>query len=223
MKAMILAAGFGKRLLPLTEVTPKPLLMIGKKTLIERNIEYLLNNGFSEIVINVSHLSEQIIEHVNEKFPDTKINFSVESKPLGTGGGIQNAISVIGSDPFLCVNADIFHEIKINELSFDVEAAHLIGVPNPDHNKEGDFSINNGVVVVNEIKNMLTWSGISVINPKIFSDIQSKETSFNMWDIVLPKYIKKGIVTGHLSEDLWIDVGTIDRLKLANSVYNDQN
>ena len=223
MKAMILAAGFGKRLLPLTEVTPKPLLMIGKKTLIERNIEYLLNNGFSEIVINVSHLSEQIIEHVNEKFPDIKINFSVENKPLGTGGGIQNAISVIGSDPFLCVNADIFHEIKINDLSFDVEAAHLIGVPNPEHNKEGDFSINNGVVVVNEIKNMLTWSGISVINPKIFSDIQSRENSFNMWDAVLPKYIKKGIVTGHLSKDTWIDVGTKDRLKLANSVYNDQN
>ena len=223
MKAMILAAGFGKRLLPLTEVTPKPLLMIGKKTLIERNIEYLLNNGFSEIVINVSHLSEQIIEHVNEKFPDIKINFSVENKPLGTGGGIQNAISVIGSDPFLCVNADIFHEIKINDLSFDVEAAHLIGVPNPEHNKEGDFSINNGTVVVNEIKNMLTWSGISVINPKIFSDIQSRENSFNMWDAVLPKYIKKGIVTGHLSKDTWIDVGTKDRLKLANSVYNDQN
>jgi len=223
MKAMILAAGFGKRLLPLTEVTPKPLLMIGKKTLIERNIEYLLNNGFSEIVINVSHLSEQIIEHVNEKFPDIKINFSVENKPLGTGGGIQNAIPVIGSDPFLCVNADIFHEIKINDLSFDVEAAHLIGVPNPEHNKEGDFSINNGTVVVNEIKNMLTWSGISVINPKIFSDIQSRENSFNMWDAVLPKYIKKGIVTGHLSKDTWIDVGTKDRLKLANSVYNDQN
>ena len=223
MKAMILAAGFGKRLLPLTEVTPKPLLMIGKKTLIERNIEYLLNNGFSEIVINVSHLSEQIIEHVNEKFPDIKINFSVENKPLGTGGGIQNAIPVIGSDPFLCVNADIFHEIKINDLSFDVEAAHLIGVPNPEHNKEGDFSINNGIVVVNEIKNMLTWSGISVINPKIFSDIQSRENSFNMWDAVLPKYIKKGIVTGHLSKDTWIDVGTKDRLKLANSVYNDQN
>lgn len=223
MKAMILAAGFGKRLLPLTEVTPKPLLMIGKKTLIERNIEYLLNNGFSEIVINVSHLSEQIIEHVNEKFPDIKINFSVENKPLGTGGGIQNAIPVIGSDPFLCVNADIFHEIKINDLSFDVEAAHLIGVPNPEHNKAGDFSINNGTVVVNEIKNMLTWSGISVINPKIFSDIQSRENSFNMWDAVLPKYIKKGIVTGHLSKDTWIDVGTKDRLKLANSVYNDQN
>ena len=112
---------------------------------------------------------------------------------------------------------------KINDLSFDVEAAHLIGVPNPEHNKEGDFSINNGAVVVNEIKNMLTWSGISVINPKIFSDIQSRENSFNMWDAVLPKYIKKGIVTGHLSKDTWIDVGTKDRLKLANSVYNDQN
>ena len=70
---------------------------------------------------------------------------------------------------------------------------------------------------------MLTWSGISVINPKIFSDIQSRENSFNMWDAVLPKYIKKGIVTGHLSKDTWIDVGTKDRLKLANSVYNDQN
>ena len=213
MRAMILAAGFGKRLLPLTEKKPKSLIKIGDKSLIQRNIEHLINNGFNEIIINVSHLGDQVVDHVKDVFPDENIIFSIEESPLGTGGGILRALPMLGDNPFLCMNADIFHNIEINDLPKDVEIAHLIGVENPDHNKRGDFSLNNDLVEVKESLNELTWSGISVINPGVFS---------NVWKFVLLKYIQKGLVNGEKSENLWIDVGTHNRLNEAIKVYNDK-
>ena len=223
MKAMILAAGFGKRLLPLTENLPKPMLKVGDQTLIERNINYLIKNGFSEIIINVSHHGNLLIEHVNNIFPDHNILFSIEEKPLGTGGGVLNALEMIEDEVFLVMNSDIFHNIKIMDLPKDIEAAHLIGVSNPDHNSNGDFTINESIVEIKKDHNNLTWSGISIINPIIFRENSFKAKTFNMWDTVLPKYIINKKVTGHVSSELWIDVGTPERLNLANRVYNDEN
>lgn len=223
MKAMILAAGFGKRLLPLTENLPKPMLKVGDQTLIERNINYLIKNGFSEIIINVSHHGDLLIEHVNNIFPDHNILFSIEEKPLGTGGGVLNALEMIEDEVFLVMNSDIFHNIKIMDLPKDIEAAHLIGVSNPDHNSNGDFTINESIVEIKKDHNNLTWSGISIINPIIFRENSFKAKTFNMWDTVLPKYIINKKVTGHVSSELWIDVGTPERLNLANRVYNDEN
>ena len=100
MKAMILAAGYGKRMMPLTENLPKPLLKVGKKSLIERNINSLLGAGYKEIVINVSYLGSMIKKHVLNIFPHNDISFSEESTPLGTGGGILNAINLLGDKPF---------------------------------------------------------------------------------------------------------------------------
>ncbi len=223
MKAFILAAGYGKRLLPLTENSPKPLLKVGDTTLIERNIEHILNSGISEIVINISYLGALVREHVIEKFPNENINFSVEEKPLGTGGGVYKALPLLGSEPFLCMNADLFHNIKLDNLFSDVESALLIGVPNPEHNQMGDFSLDKDIVNINTEGNDLTWSGISIINPIIFKNKYFESTSFNIWESVLLEYIKKKSIKGIRSSDLWIDVGTLDRLKLANTVYNDQN
>ena len=223
MKAFILAAGYGKRLLPLTENSPKPLLKVGDTSLIERNIEHILNSGISEIVINISYLGALVREHVIEKFPYDNINFSVEEKPLGTGGGVYKALPLLGSEPFLCMNADLFHNIKLDNLFSDVESALLIGVPNPEHNQMGDFSLDKDIVNINTEGNDLTWSGISIINPKIFKYKYFESTSFNIWESVLLEYIKKKSIKGIRSSDLWIDVGTLDRLKLANTVYNDQN
>ena len=222
MRAMILAAGFGKRLLPLTEKKPKSLIKIGDKSLIQRNIEHLINNGFNEIIINVSYLGDQVVDHVQDVFPDENIIFSIEESPLGTGGGILRALPTLGNNPFLCMNADIFHNIEINDLPKDVKIAHLIGVENPDHNKSGDFSLNNDLVEVKENFNELTWSGISVINPGVFSDIETESETFNVWKFVLLKYIQQGLVSGEKSENLWIDVGTHNRLKEAIKVYNDK-
>ena len=223
MKAFILAAGYGKRLLPLTENSPKPLLKVGDTSLIERNIEHILNSGISEIVINISYLGALVREHVIEKFPNENINFSIEEKPLGTGGGVYKALPLLGSEPFLCMNADLFHNIKLDNLFSDVESALLIGVPNPEHNQMGDFSLDKDIVNINTEGNDLTWSGISIINPRIFKNKYFESTSFNIWESVLLEYIKKKSIKGIRSSDLWIDVGTLDRLKLANTVYNDQN
>ena len=223
MKAFILAAGYGKRLLPLTENSPKPLLKVGDTSLIERNIEHILNSGISEIVINISYLGALVREHVIEKFPNENINFSVEEKPLGTGGGVYKALPLLGSEPFLCMNADLFHNIKLDNLFSDVESALLIGVPNPEHNQMGDFSLDKEIVNINTEGNDLTLSGISIINPRIFKNKYFERTSFNIWESVLLEYIKKKSIKGIRSSDLWIDVGTLDRLKLANTVYNDQN
>ena len=223
MKAMILAAGYGKRLLPLTKETPKPLLKVGNKTLIQHNIEHLIKNGFTEFVINISHLGYMIENHVKEKFSNINIEFSKEDKPLGTGGGILNAIDLLGDENFLVMNSDIFHKIDIKNLPKDIDAAHLIGVPNPSHNQQGDFCIDhNNSIFLNEL-NDLTWSGISIINPIIIKETNFSLGPFSIWDTVLPNSINNGSVSAHKSNDLWIDVGTHERLKLANSLYNNQN
>ena len=223
MKAMILAAGYGKRMMPLTENLPKPLLKVGKKSLIERNINSLLGAGYKEIVINVSYLGSMIKKHVLNIFPHNDISFSEESTPLGTGGGILNAINLLGDEPFLLINADIFHKIELKDLKRDVEIAHIVGVNNPAHNLNGDFSIDSDLVTIKNNTNKYTWSGVSVINPIIFQGLNIEDAPFDIWKSILVQYIKKNQVTGELSDSMWIDTGTIDRLELANRTYKDEN
>ena len=223
MKAMILAAGYGKRMMPLTEDLPKPLLKVGKKSLIERNINSLLGAGYKEIVINVSYLGSMIKKHVLNIFPHNDISFSEESTPLGTGGGILNAINLLGDKPFLLINADIFHKIELKDLKQDVEIAHIVGVNNPAHNLNGDFSIDSGLVTIKNNTNKYTWSGVSVINPIIFQGLNIEDAPFDIWKSILVQYIKKNQVTGELSDSTWIDTGTIDRLELANRTHKDEN
>ena len=223
MKAMILAAGLGKRLMPLTQHTPKPLIKVGKKSLIERNIFWLQQNGISEIIINVSYQGEMIIDYVSQKFPDLNTSFSKEDELLGTGGAILNVLPFFNEKPFLLMNADIFHNIEIKNLPQDTKKAHLVGVPNPNHNINGDFSLKQSIVSIANRENDLTWSGISVINPIIFKENSFQSNSFNIWDSVLPKYIDNGEVTGEKSNELWIDVGTSDRLELANQILKEEN
>ena len=220
---MILAAGFGKRLKPLTDDIPKPLLKVGNQSLIERNIRSLLNYGFDEIVINVSYLGNMITEHVLELFPNNKIVFSEESQPLGTGGGIVNALELLGDKPFMLINADIYHNINLTALNSDVKAAHLVGVRNPEHNLKGDFSLENDLVCVKSESNDFTWSGISIINPKIFDELEPQKMPFDIWHKVLMQFINNKDVTAEISEDIWIDTGTIDRLELANKTHKDEN
>ena len=223
MKAMILAAGYGKRLLPLTKEIPKPLLMVGKKTLIERNIEMLLDNDFNNLVINTSYLSYMIKDHVSKTFPLIDIEYSEEDEPLGTGGGVLKALDLLGQEHFLLVNADLCHEIKIKNLTQEVQSAHLVGVKNPDHNPDGDFSLDGNTVVIKTGQNDLTWSGISIINPAIFNNLNGRVGSFEIWDSVLKDQIQNRTVTGEFSQKSWIDTGTIDRLELANNTVTDEN
>ena len=223
MKAMILAAGLGKRLKPLTNDIPKPLLKVGNQSLIERNIRSLLHYGFDEIVINVSYLGKMITEHVLEIFPNNKIIFSEESEPLGTGGGIQNALKFLGDKPFMLINADIYHNINLAAIKTVPKYAHLVGVKNPEHNIQGDFSLDNNIVLARSELNDFTWSGISIINPTIFSQLQTQEMPFDIWNIVLMQFINNNKITAEIYEGIWIDTGTIDRLELANKTHKDEN
>ena len=223
MKAMILAAGLGKRLKPLTNDIPKPLLKVGNQSLIERNIRSLLNYGFDEIVINVSYLGNMITEHVLEIFPNNKIIFSKESEPLGTGGGIKNALKLLGDEPFMLINADIYHNINLAAVKTAPKYAHLVGVKNPEHNIQGDFSLDNNIVLARSELNDFTWSGISIINPTIFSHLQTQEMPFDIWNSVLMQFINNNKITAEIYEGIWIDTGTIDRLELANKTHKDEN
>jgi MurNAc alpha-1-phosphate uridylyltransferase len=164
-----------------------------------------------------------ITEHVLELFPNNKIVFSEESEPLGTGGGILNALELLGDKPFMLINADIYHNINLTALNADVKVAHLVGVRNPDHNPKGDFSLENNLVCVKSESNDFTWSGISLINPKIFDELEPQEMSFDIWYKVLMQFINNKEVTAEISEDIWIDIGTIDRLELANKTHKDEN
>ena len=223
MKAMILAAGLGKRLKPLTNDIPKPLLKVGNQSLIERNIRSLLNYGFDEIVINVSYLGNMITEHVLEIFPNNKIIFSKEHEPLGTGGGIKNALKLLGDEPFMLINADIYHNINLAAVKTAPKYAHLVGVKNPEHNIQGDFSLDNNIVLARSELNDFTWSGISIINPTIFSQLQTQEMPFDIWNSVLMQFINNNKITAEIYEGIWIDTGTIDRLELANKTHKDEN
>ena len=223
MKAMILAAGLGKRLKPLTNHIPKPLLKVGNQSLIERNIRSLLNYGFDEIVINVSYLGNMITEHVLEIFPNNKIIFSKESEPLGTGGGIKNALKLLGDEPFMLINADIYHNINLAAVKTAPKYAHLVGVKNPEHNIQGDFSLDNNIVLARSELNDFTWSGISIINPTIFSQLETQEMPFDIWNSVLMQFINNNKITAEIYKGIWIDTGTIDRLELANKTYKDEN
>ena len=223
MKVMILAAGYGKRMLPLTKTTPKPLLKVGGKTLIQRNIEALLDEGFEEFIINTSYLGSMISDHVSEKLPSIKVNFSEEDEPLGTGGGIVRALSLIGEDPFILINADISHDISMKPLNKNITSAHIVGVENPDHNINGDFSLEGDVVVIKEGKNDFTWTGISIVNPLIFDKYKDHNGFFNIWDPVMLACISGRSVTGEITKGKWIDTGTVDRLELANKMHKDEN
>ena len=223
MKAMILAAGFGERLRPLTEKTPKPLLKVGDKPLIQYHIERLVAAGIREIVINTSWLGEQIESFIGDgsRF-GVRVYWSRETEPLETGGGIRHALPHLGSEPFLVVNGDVwtdypFEQLTQREWSEEVDA-HLVMVPNPDHNPGGDFEIDDrGCVRYPDGGEAYTFSGISVIRPENFALHPAASKKFKLWD-ALNGGIKDGYVTGELFTGRWWDIGTVERLQALDTL-----
>ena len=223
MKAMILAAGLGKRLRPLTKDTPKPLLCVGQYTLIERVINKLIEHGVDEFIINVSYLSDQIKNKLEYFHQNTSLQFLDEPFPYGTGGALVNAMSVLGDEPFILCNADIISESDLTRLPEFTSSAHLIGIKNPDHNLQGDFSLAQETVVIKDEMNECTWSGLSLINPLILKVHEGNAYPFDLWNTILRPLINESEVTAHVDDSFWIDVGTIDRLKLARERLKDEN
>ena len=212
MKAMILAAGYGKRMLPLTEKLPKPLLQVRGRALLEHHLENLYQAGFREVVINLGHLGHKIEEALgNGSGYGLHILYSPEGPdPLETGGGMTKALPLLGANPFLIVNADIFCNFDFAKLpTLDVEAdAHLVLVDTPGYKPRGDFSLNGGNVVEAQ-EPELTYSGIALYHPRILDGARVERFS------ILPRLrqaIAAGRVRGSYHLGSWSDVGTPERL-----------
>ena len=216
MKAMILAAGLGERMRPLTNHTPKPLLKVGEKTLIVWHIEKLAKAGFSEIIINIAHLGFVISETLDDGSRwGVKISYSDEQDEgaLESAGGIVKALPLLGAEPFLVVNADVWCDYNFNP-DFDLkdDMAHLILVPNPDHNLTGDFSLHDGHLQ-NEGKPKFTFSGIGYYNPELFEELAYGKRALAP---VLREAMKKNRISGELYKGEWRDIGTPQRLQELN-------
>ncbi len=212
MKAMILAAGKGERLRPLTLHTPKPLVRVAGTPLIEFHVRALAAAGFTELVINHAWLGQQIEDYLGDgsRF-GLRIAYSAEGEPLETGGGIFRALPLLGDEPFLVVNGDIWTDYDFATLRRPLEGlAHLVLVSNPAHHQAGDFRLHQGRVsdaVAGEPA--LTYSGIAVLHPRLFAGCQPG--AFKLAPL-LRAAMADGQVSGEQHGGRWVDVGTHERL-----------
>lgn len=211
MKAMILAAGKGERLRPLTLHTPKPLLPVGGVPLIEHHIRALAAAGFRELVINHAWLGQQIEDYLGDgaRF-GVRIAYSAEGEPLETGGGIHRALPLLGEAPFLLVNGDIWTDYDFAGLRRATTAlAHLVLVDNPQHHPQGDFRLQDGRACARGEEAGLTYSGIAVLDPALFAGCQPG--AFKLAPLLL-EAMGRGRVSGEHFRGRWVDVGTHERL-----------
>jgi len=215
MKAMILAAGRGERMLPLTKNSPKPLLLVHGIPLIEHRIIALKKAGIWDIVINVHYLGEQIIAYLGDgQRLGVAIKYSKESELLETAGGIRNALPLLGNAPFLVVPADTMMDMdfsKLKVLPLDSEA-HLVMVDNPQHNPDGDYAIDaDGKLSLVGAK--LTYSSVALFSPRYFSAL---DPGPHLLRDLFQKNIGKKRVSGEYFNGSWADIGTPKRLKEFN-------
>ena len=216
MKAMILAAGLGTRMRPLTDQTPKPMLLVAGVPLIEHHVRRLIAAGFTEIVINHAYLGGQIEDYLGDgsRF-GCRIAYSREEQPLETGGGIFRALRLLGEQPFAVVNSDVWtayplHKMRENQPAF----AHLVLTDNPPQHPGGDFYLGADTRVRATGKgHKLTLSGLSVLNPALFAGCD--DGAFSIVPL-LKAAMAENLVTGEHYGGQWLDVGTPERLLEAN-------
>ncbi len=225
-KAMILAAGLGSRLRPITKKTPKPLIKINEKNLLERSIVLLKNHGINEITINVHYLSEQIELYLKNNNFDLKINISNEKDEiLDTGGGILKGTSSFGSEPFIVLNPDtVWTKNYSNELEILEKRYHqyknciLLLVHKKlsfDNTFSGDFSLDSKNCISKKDKNDYIYTGMQILNRSIFSNKKMEKFSINtVWD----KLISLNKLKGHISENIFYHVNTQKMFNKINSL-----
>lgn len=211
MKAMVLAAGRGERMRPLTDVTPKPLLVVGGKPLIAWHLAALAAAGIREVVINLSWLGAQLREVLGTGSAyGVRIHYSEEGPvALETGGGIFRALPLLGPEPFLVVSGDVFTDIDFTSVQLASHAeAHLVLVPNPPHHLTGDFGL-DGDLVVRRDHDRLTYANVGIYRPEFFSGC-----SAGRFPLIEPlnRAIARRAVRGQLHHGVWSDVGTPARL-----------
>ena len=213
MKAMLLAAGRGERLRPITDEIPKALVEAGGKPLIGWHLERLARAGFREAVINVSHLGERIVERLGDgRGYGLRLSYSRERERLETAGGIANALPLLGEEPFLLVNADVYCECDFSQLmkvKLGERLAHLVLVPNPPHKEKGDFSLSGGLVGDGPGPRY-TYSGVALMKPALVAPVRPGDKA--PLAPLLYDAARRGRLGGELYQGLWQDVGTIERL-----------
>jgi MurNAc alpha-1-phosphate uridylyltransferase len=212
MKAMILAAGKGERLRPLTLHTPKPLVRAAGVPLIEYHVRALAAAGFTELVINHAWLGQQIEDYLGDGSRyGVSIAYSAEGEPLETGGGIFQALPLLGDQPFVLINGDIFTDYPFAELRQPLAGkAHLVLVANPEHHAGGDFCLQAGQVSDAQAGQVnLTYSGMAVLSPALFAGCQAG--AFKLAPL-LRAAMAAGQVSGEQFSGCWVDVGTHERL-----------
>lgn len=216
MKAMILAAGLGNRMRPLTLYTPKPLLEVGGKPLIVWHIEKLRDVGVTEIVINSAWLADKLIDTLGDGSQyGVTIRWTREAEGLETAGGIINALKLLGEEPFILVNGDVWTTMDfapLLQLNLVDDLAHLILVANPTQHPTGDFTLLDGRAYSFEQHiqgENLTFSGISVIHPRLFVGLEAGKRPLAP---VLKQAMLDGKITAAKLQGAWVDVGTPERL-----------
>ena len=225
MRAMILAAGRGERLRPLTDTLPKPLIPVAGQPLIVHHIRRLAASGINDIVINIAYLAEKIYKALGDghQFGVT-LHYSFEASVLETGGGIFRALPLLGNKPFLVINGDVWTDYPLSLLmALPLKLAHLVLVNNPPHHPDGDFYwCDNHIVspaIATQNENKLTFSGLGVYHPDLFNRCNSG--AFRLAPL-LHDAVEKALVTGEHYQGTWIDIGTLERLQQAMQLNKDK-
>lgn len=222
MKAIVLAAGRGERLRPLTDATPKPLLSAGGRRLIEWQVAALVAGGFTDLVVNHAHLGSQIVQALGDgSRHGARIRYSAESPALETAGGIARALAMIGPEPFVAVSADIHTDFDYASLAPVIEdvarrperrAAHLVLVENPPWHAAGDMGLEQGLIT--RAKPWLTYGNIAVFHPRLFAALDPNAAlRLFPW---MYGFAERGLVSGELFRGAWDNVGTEAQLAALN-------
>ena len=213
MKVFLLAAGLGRRLLPLTASKPKCLIDIGGKPFLLWHVEKLKSLGIDHLIINLFHEGEQIENFLGDGSKwGINIEYFYEKELLGTGGGIGNALSSIGNEPFIVISGDVWTDFDLSNLSLiEGSLAHLILIENPLENPEGDMFLDKGKVNSSGKGRSLTFSGLALIDPQLF--IGAKTGKYDLWQEILLPASEKGQVSAEVYGGYLVNINTIEDLE----------
>ena len=229
MKAMILAAGLGQRMRPLTDHTPKPLLKVNGKCLLDYHLEKIQDAGITDVIINLAYLGDKIREHLeNPPYKKLTIKFSQEPEPLETGGALLHAADLLADENFMLVNGDVWSDLNYqhfisNKLQKNT-SGHLLMVPNPEFHPQGDFVLDKTTQRLAEKNNQsgFTFAGISILSPALINEYPHKRTKFPLAEVFFHA-IKNQQLTGELYKGYWSDVGTPQRLQSLDQFLRSQH
>ncbi|UTF59822.1 N-acetylmuramate alpha-1-phosphate uridylyltransferase MurU [Gilvimarinus sp. DA14] len=222
MKAMILAAGLGKRMRPLTDHLPKPLIEVRGKPLIEWHLERIARAGITEVVINISYLGQMIREYIGDGSRwGLKVAYSEEPEPLETGGAVLHAADLLGSEAFVLINADIFTDYDLGPLIErglqNGEKGNLVLVPNPGFKFRGDFDVQEGkLLLLEDGSHGYTFAGISLLSPELVLSYPNSTPVFGLAE-VFRRLVGKRSLGAELYLGQWSDVGTAERLAAVDA------